>query len=70
METKVHKNIDLIYYIARDLNFNKKSNTTEINILEYAFLKWVRKTCMSEPCINGEKIFEQYDMVRTLDSWH
>lgn len=39
METKAHKNIDLIYYIARDFNFNEKSNTTEINILEYAFLK-------------------------------
>lgn len=38
-ETKVDKNIDLIYYVTRDFNFNEKSNTTEINILEYAFLK-------------------------------
>lgn len=67
MEPKIHKNIHFHLLLTRDFNFNEKSNTPEINILEFSFFKRVRKNCIFEPCINGKKILEQCGMGRTLD---
>lgn len=36
-ESKIYKKAQFDFYITRDFNFNEQSNTTEINILEYAF---------------------------------